>query len=672
MIEKMAKVEILGLKDVALDAIDVIHDQGTLHIEDLSEKVASMGKRVSRMEMDPQQAEHEATLNALRSRVGDMIRELVPPTDDMSQVAVQQEYNVLWSENIDLMVDRVEAMLDEVARETSDTVERKADLMVELSRLEKYAPIMQKVQPLAAQVAKMEDMASIALIIEKKYKAILNYLNEEISKLTNGECEIVTADVDEESTAALIVFNRRYLKQVHDFLAVQDVNQVRLPSDLARKPIDEAVGEVRARIAEIPAEIEQMDARLAAATEKYSVKLLAARNGIHDRLEAMEAVPKFGQTEQVFIISGWLPADKVDGMEEALVDKFGNKVVLSVVEITEAEEEEAPVALKNNPFVRYFEIIYLLSKFPRYGTIDPTAMFAIFFPIFFGLMIGDIGYGLVIMGLGLLVHWKFKEKPLPNMIGYIMTVGGAFTILFGILYCEFFGNLILKWTGNWNYSEGMMKYYWIPSHLPATSHDVPIIRYPLDRLEGFTLMFAICIIIGFIHIGVGLIIGVINGVREKNKKHIMEKAGLLAVLTGFMLALAKFGIGWWPSWMVVVGVVMAIAGIVVAGIGAGMGGVVESLVGIGNIFSYARLIAIGLASVIMANVANQLSTQFKGAVGVIIGVIVFILLHGLNIVIGVFSPSIHSLRLHLVESFSKFFEPAKYKYEPFRKTGGEE
>ena len=668
MIEKMAKVEILGLKDIALDAIDVIHDLGTLHIEDLTERIGSMDtKRVTRMEMDPKFAEHEGTLNNLRAKVGDMIRELQPNVDDMSAEDVATEYKGIWSEKVEVMISRIESMLRDVERDTRDTVERKSDLLVELSRLEKYAPIMGKVQPLADRVAKMTDMASIALIIERKYKAILNYLNEEISKITEGECEIISSDVDDESTAALIVFNRRFLKQVHEFLAVQDVNQVRLPSDLSKKPIDEAVSEVRARIAQIPSEIDEIDSKLVGVTDKYSVKLIAARNAIHDRLEAMDAVPKFGQTDQVFIISGWLPEPEVEPMDKALTGKFGNKVIMTVVDIREEEDGEGtPVALHNSSFTRYFEILYMLSKYPRYGTVDPTIVFAFFFPILFGLMVGDIGYGILILVAGWIVHRKYINKPFVSMIGFVLTVGGAWTIFFGIIYLEFFGDWIYRWLGLLNADGELDKY------LLGTKNS--IFKYPVDRIEGFTFMLAVCLIIGWIHMGVGLVIGIINGRREHNFKHALEKGGIFAILTGAMMIIAKFGMAWWPTWAAGVGGLLVVAGIVMAAKGAGFGGAIEGVVGMGNLFSYARLIAIGLASVIMANVANKLAIEQakSGIIGVFVGVIVFILLQTLNIVIGVFSPSIHALRLHLVESFGKFFEPAKVRYEPFKKTGGEE
>jgi len=224
MIGKMAKVEILGVKDVFLDTVDAIHEVGTLHIEDLSEKIQLMDtKRVSRMEMDPRFAEHESSLVNLRQKVADMIQELKLPIESIPRDEVARIYDTIWSDNVEVTVSKVESIIGDVEGATKGLVDQKQNLEVELSRLEKYAPIMQKVQPLADRVARMENMASIALIIERKYKAILNYLNDEISKITGGECEVVSADVDEESTAALVVFNRRYLKQVHDFLAVQNV-----------------------------------------------------------------------------------------------------------------------------------------------------------------------------------------------------------------------------------------------------------------------------------------------------------------------------------------------------------------------------------------------------------------------------------------------------------------
>lgn len=666
MIGKMAKVEILGVKDVFLDTVDAIHEEGTLHIEDLSEKIQLMDtKRVSRMEMDPRFVEHESSLVNLRQKVADMIQELKLPIESIPRDEVARIYGTIWSDNVEVTVSKVESIIGDVEGATKGLVDQKQNLEVELSRLEKYAPIMQKVQPLADRVARMENMASIALIIERKYKAILNYLNDEISKITGGECEVVSADVDEESTAALVVFNRRYLKQVHDFLAVQNVNQVRLPSDLARKPLDDAVKEVRERIDSIPAELDNVNRQLATVSKKYYASLLAARNAVHDRLETMEAVPKFGQTDEVFIVSGWLPVDSIEPMEEKLASKFGTDVMMNVIEVHEEEEEETPVMLKNGPFTRYFEIIYMLSKYPKYGTTDPTLIFAIFFPILFGFMVGDVGYGIIIMVAGYLVHRKFRDKPLVNMLGFAMTVGGAWAIAFGAIFFEMFGNLPERFFNLVHETGGVETFTYF------AGSDKTVWRYPVNRMDMFLFMLFAALAIGYIHLTVGFVVGIVNGIKEKNYKHSMEKAGGLAVLTGLALAVASMK--YIPKPFLWIGILMIVGGAVAATFGAGMGGLIEAVLGAGNILSYSRLLAIGLASVILAKVANDLgSSMFKaGVAGIIGGIIVAVLLHTLNLVIAVFSPSIHALRLHLVENFGKFFEPAKYKYEPFKKTGGE-
>lgn len=659
MIVKMAKVEIIGLKDIFLDVVDCIHEVGTLHIEDLSDKIEEMaGGQVSPMEMDPEFADQMSHLGTMRTRLGGIIQDLKIPQGKSSAEEVQERYCDIWSDNIEEMVSKIERIAGEVERATGGLIERKQELLAELSRLEKYAPVMEKIQPLATKAHQIENMSSIALIVERKYKAVLNYLNDEISQITSGQCEIVSSDVDEESTAALVIFNRRYLKEVHDFLAVENVNQVRLPSDLAKKPIDEAMEEVRKRIEAIPAELDNIDRKLEQISQKYYAQVIAARNATNDRLETMEAVPKFLQTDQVFLIVGWLPEEDVDQMESVLDEHFGKKVTMSLLEITEEEQEEEPVALKNGPFVRYFEAIYMLSKYPKYGTIDPTIVFAIFFPIFVGMMVGDIGYGIIIMILGWVLHKKLQQKPLANMIGYMLTIAGAWTCLFGVLYFELFGDLLEQAFHKWGI------------HLPLLGSESSVWKFPINRLDAFTFMlFAVCAV-GLIHISVGLIIGIVNGIREKDGKHIIEKAGTLVVLCGLPVILASFR--YIPKFFAIVGVLMMVSGAVAAAYGAGMGGLIESVVGAGNILSYARLLAIGLASVILAQVANDLCREMWGGfIGIIIGIFIAIILHALNIVIGAFSPSIHALRLHLVECFTKFFEPAKYRYEPFRKSGGE-
>ncbi len=117
-----------------------------------------------------------------------------------------------------------------------------------LSRLSKYEPIIKKVYPLASQVTTSEHYTSIALLVEKKYSAVLDYIKDELDKITNKQCEIHTARVDEDTYAAIVIFNKLYSEQVHNFLAAENVNQVRLPAEMADKPYDEALKEIEEQV----------------------------------------------------------------------------------------------------------------------------------------------------------------------------------------------------------------------------------------------------------------------------------------------------------------------------------------------------------------------------------------------------------------------------------------
>jgi V/A-type H+-transporting ATPase subunit I len=161
-------------------------------------------------------------------------------------------------------------------------------------------------------------------------------------------------------------------------------------------------------------------------------------------------------------------------------------------------------------------------------------------------------------------------------------------------------------------------------------------------------------------------LGVWEAVREKSKNHLLERGGMLLGLACLLLiigVLAKL----LPNLLMIPAVIGLVIGIVLLGAPLGLPGLligpIEFISLIGNILSYMRIAAIGLASVYLAKVANDVAGAFGSLV---VGLIIAVVIHSLNLVMGAFSPTIHSLRLHLVEFFQKFYEGGGSPYQPFR------
>ena len=284
-----------------------------------------------------------------------------------------------------------------------------------------------------------------------------------------------------------------------------------------------------------------------------------------------------------------------------------------------------------------------LVRPPMYREIDPSPILAIFFPIFFGLMVGDIGYGLVIFAFALILKNKFGSIGFVRNLADILMISSVPTIIFGFLFGEFFGDFgeIMGWI-----------------------HPVHFLGVTWNRLEAIIPMLIFAIALGVIHIFLGLIIGIINEITRKNKKHLSEKVGMLLALSG-LIAILSLALEITPAWTLYPTIVMVIVALVLIIYGAGAMGPMEIMSSVGNILSYARLMAIGLASAILAFVANKLGGEMEVLA---VGIIVAVLLHALNIVLAMFSPSIHSVRLHLVEFFSKFYKGGGIVYKPFKKA----
>ena len=364
-------------------------------------------------------------------------------------------------------------------------------------------------------------------------------------------------------------------------------------------------------------------------SEQHKDFLLASEALLSVHLEKAEAPLKFAATQSSFLVKGWIPTEEL----HKSIDKL-NKIGKGNIYIqfgSARKKDKVPVKLKNSKIAKPFEFFMDLYSMPNYKEIDPTFFVFLTFPIFFGIMLGDIGYGIV----SLAFFWLLKRK-MPNAKNFfnILMVASFVTILFGFFFGEFFGFEIYH---------------------PAVSREH----------EMFKLMY-IVLGIGAVHVNIGLVVGFINVYKAHGlMMAIYEKAGWIVMELGVaMLALSYFKL---ISISPFIGAVFLGAAILMIFKGEGVKGIME-LPGIfTNILSYVRLMAIGLSSVILAVIINESATEFfhHGGFFVFIGVLILIIGHLINIMLGLLGSFLHSLRLHYVEFFSKFFTGGSKKYQPF-------
>ncbi|MCL5291578.1 MAG: V-type ATP synthase subunit I [Actinobacteria bacterium] len=650
MLVSMAKVQVIGPKRYFYDVIGTLHQLGILHIEDVSKKLAVGEQNLRRMSMDEKTAQLRSNLENILIRVNGILTTIQPAQKPEGADQVKDMYyHEYWRDDTEELKNNVNQLIAELDEKTRDLANARSNLELELNSLERYQQIVQKIEPLARQIVALEGFETVAFLLESKYKSLLDLINKEMSQLTHDQFEIVSTDVDDETTAALAIFNKRYSTQVHQFLA-GNVNEVRLPPDLAHEPFDVALAKISERRAELPKTLAKIKDELAEISKEWYLKLSAISEVLRDRTEELGVVPQFAQTDFTFVITGWLPVKQLKKTEKILHDRYGERIIIAQLPVDHHELEEAPIVFENPSWSKPFEVILKILQPPRYGTVDPTPFLAIFIPAFFGLIVGDVGYGLLIFFAGLFARMKFKGKQTIEAVGSIFMALGISAMVFGFLFGEAFGN--------------------IPKELGLLKHiEIGGVGIPFERVEGMMTLLYITIGLGLAHIMLGLILGVVNSMREKATKHASERAGqfllLFATVVGLFIWLVL------KSQFVGIGFATAVGIISVALIfyGAGFLGIMEIFGLVGNIFSYARIMALGLAGVILAEVANELAIDLKTSmpgIGIVVGGLIALLLHVINLVVGAFSPTIHSIRLNVLEFFNRFYEPGGKEYKPFK------
>jgi V/A-type H+-transporting ATPase subunit I len=296
--------------------------------------------------------------------------------------------------------------------------------------------------------------------------------------------------------------------------------------------------------------------------------------------------------------------------------------------------------LRNAPYFKPFEIFIRFLPLPAYTSLDPTPFIGIFFPVFFGMILGDAGYGFFLLILSLTAKRRFAGRNAVRDGAQILFISSLYTIFFGLLYGEFFGDL--------------------PHRLFGIE---PIC---IERRTAVIPMLYFTLTVGVLHILLGLVLGAITAFKKKTRKEALAKILSIVIIVCIIVILASF-FDIFPAIIaqpVILSILLLTPLLLFTG---GLLAPLELMKSIGNMISYVRIMAIGLTSVLLAFMANHIG----GLTGnIVIGIVVAGMLHLLNIIIGVFSPTIHSLRLHYVEFFSKFLEHGGREFEPLKNKGG--
>lgn len=468
------------------------------------------------------------------------------------------------------------------------------------------------------------------------------------------------------------------------------LGELRLPGRFDGLPLSEAAAELD-RIRQGGSERQrQLNAERDTLARQHGPALYAVRDALKDRVAIHDVRAVSARGKYSLAMQGYLPADRVPALRAALTD-FGDAVSYEVHPVDEHHDAAVPVQLKNNAYVRPFQVVMGLMSLPKYGTFDPTWVIALFFPLFFGIIIADVGYGLLFLLFGLWLLGKanrgegwdlsFFGAYIPPVtlrdLGFVTNVMAAWSIVWGFLTGELFGTLgehlrlfyinpellnnLWGWTGIRYVEEaGLAHSGLIPTLFP---------RLETGYFSNVALVFAL--LFGILQVLWGWGIRIQQGLKHKDSVHTWEGlalfGGVFALICLAFATRAGQDFGQFTNfanpliWLMYAGFALFFVGWIVV-IRHFPLLPIELLSQGGAVVSYARIFAVGLVSAILAKLSSDLGWSLYeriGVLGVLVGIVVGALLHFFVLALTLIGHIIQPLRLHIVE----FLNPTGFNAE---------
>jgi V/A-type H+-transporting ATPase subunit I len=628
MILKMGKVQIVGMRVKALRVVHLLHQMGCLQIDDFRNN-AEMDLLV--FPLSEEQRKSKEDLSALITTINGEI-EILQRYENHKGETVARAKNLepkLIKEEVGKISDRLQ-----------DLTAREKKIEEELETLPHYLDLLRKLLNKLPPTAVAHDKTLVVGMATRGDNRLREALTKPLQETLPGNYELGFFPLNEETEVIQIVIPIPQAQFIDKLFEKEGITKFTLPSNYAQSSPEKILEDLQENINHVKHLQHSVQQQFHELADRWLVNLHHWRLICLDVFEEYEALELIGSTNLTFVLYGWITEEDIKLLKEKLTHEIGKDVCLNQLTIKKEMVVKTPVAMKNSAFLKPYESVVKMKAIPRYDDIDPSLLTAIFMPMFFGMMVGDIGYG-VLLWLISFIMIRTIAKGLLQDIVKILNIGSIWAVLFGFLYGEFLGDL--------GKSLGL-KPIWIDRANPGSL---------------ITLLVA-AIGVGVFHITLGLIVGVWNAIQHHNRTHLLERGGMLAGVLGILLLIAILR-GFLPMFLEIPAGLIIVAGVVLIGVSLGKTGVVvgpiEIVSLIGNILSYMRLAAVGLASVYLGMVANHLVGRLGS---VAIGLVAAVLIHVLNLIMAGFSPMIHSLRLHYVEFYRKFYEGGQNAFTPFK------
>ena len=352
----------------------------------------------------------------------------------------------------------MQSQLDAVGKQVDDLLAERSALSDDLDVVKTYLPVLRDLAPTLAQFDDSRFLyASAFLAPAETAEASLNAISEAL----NGNVAFQVAPRDKEVAVVAAVLDKDK-SELRSALSRAGLAELSLPERYAKEGVAKASHLMEERSQSLPGRLESLEASLQQLGEQHGAQLFAIHQVATNNQTRLERLQDMAAGRYGLALQGWLPSSETSKVVESLRRQFGDDLIIDARNADDHHDHNVPVKLDNPEWVKPFEGLLSLFAPPKYGTFDPAWTLAVFFPLFFGIVVGDMGFALAFAALALWMRRRGEDgkqlglgplgitinAPALRPISTVILWCAAWSFVWGLLYGEFFGNFLEHWPAN--------------------------------------------------------------------------------------------------------------------------------------------------------------------------------------------------------------------------------